>query len=271
MQSNSQLLPELPTLSLDESVSLSVSPEPRVIRGLAQRWPLVEKAKHSMDALIEYLLRFDNGQPFEAMIAPPQARGRLFYNEQMTGFNFRRMRGAFADGMTILKAFAEQEDNQKTFYFGSKNIPSHLPGLEKDNALPFLSEEIEPNIWIGNSLVIATHCDVSENIAVVAAGRRRFTLFPPDQEPNLYIGPQDPTPSGRPVSMVDLSQPDYERFPLFKNALQQAFIAELNPGDAIYIPTGWWHNVESLDAFNVLVNYWWKGVPPKVEAVIGSL
>jgi quercetin dioxygenase-like cupin family protein len=36
-----------------------------------------------------------------------------------------------------------------------------------------------------------------------------------------------------------------------------AMEAELSPGDAIFIPMGWFHHVEALERFNVLVNYWW--------------
>jgi hypothetical protein len=92
----------------------------------------------------------------------------------------------------------------------------------------------------------------------VVTGRRRFTLFPPDQLPNLYVGPFDFTLSGPPVSMVSLYEPDFERYPKFKTALEHAQTAELGPGDALYIPYFWWHHVESLERFNVLVNYWWN-------------
>ena len=102
-----------------------------------------------------------------------------------------------------------------------------------------------------------THYDPYSNIACVGAGRRRFTLFPPSQIHNLYVGPIDLTPAGQPVSMVKLHEPDFIRYPRFKEALAAAEFAELEPGDAIYIPELWWHHVESLEAFNVLVNYWW--------------
>jgi hypothetical protein len=58
--------------------------------------------------------------------------------------------------------------------------------------------------------------------------------------------------------MVTVNSPDLARFPRFAEAIRHARSAELEPGDAIYIPYGWWHQVESLTPFNVLVNYWWN-------------
>jgi hypothetical protein len=62
--------------------------------------------------------------------------------------------------------------------------------------------------------------------------------------------------------MVDLAAPDLERFPRFAEAQQAAQSADLEPGDAIYIPFLWWHGVKSLDSFNALVNYWWNEARP---------
>ena len=59
--------------------------------------------------------------------------------------------------------------------------------------------------------------------------------------------------------MASLLDPDFVRFPKLKIALEHACVAELEPGDAIYIPTLWWHHVESLSEVNVLVNYWEGG------------
>ena len=119
----------------------------------------------------------------------------------------------------------------------------------------------EPRIWIGNRSRIAPHYDESDNIACVVGGTRRFILFPPEQVTNFYVGPLDQTIAGQPISMVDLHDPDYARFPLFREAEKHALVAELGPGDAIYIPALWWHGVEASGPLNVLVNYWWKVGP----------
>ena len=124
--------------------------------------------------------------------------------------------------------------------------------------MPLLDELVEPRMWIGNAVKVNTHFDLAHNIACVVGGRRRFTLFPPEQLPNLYVGPIEFTISGPPISMVALSNPDFGRFPRFTAALAASQRAELEPGDALYIPYGWWHHVEALTPFNVLANYWWN-------------
>ena len=48
-------------------------------------------------------------------------------------------------------------------------------------------------------------------------------------------------------------------------------IAELEPGDALFIPSMWWHEVEALAPFNLLVNYWWRTTPDYMDAPINAL
>ncbi len=78
------------------------------------------------------------------------------------------------------------------------------------------------------------------------------------------------TPAGAPISLVDFDAPDLERFPDFPEAMAAAQVAELEPGDALYIPYMWWHHVRSLDAFNVLVNYWWNEAADTAPAPLDS-
>lgn len=237
------------------------SPVPVVLRDYVKHWPLVKAAQHSFTTLQDYLLAFDNRSVFQAMIAPPAEEGRLGYTDDMTDVNFERMPGRLPDALAVLAAL-QQKTAPPAFYIGSSAIAEYLPGLEKENTLPCLDPSVEPNIWMGSAVTVAAHNDSAENIACVAAGSRRFTLFPPEQEENLYIGPEDITPAGRPISLVDLYNPDFASFPRFRRALQQAQVAQLQAGDALYIPTHWWHHVQSQAPINILVNYWWKGAPP---------
>lgn len=234
---------------------------PAVLRGVARDWPLVEAALESDEAACDYLLGYDRGASAEAFIGPPTIRGRFFYSEDMRGFNFERRKGRFADLLRYvlgLKGKAEVP----AVYAGAVETAQALPGFAGANQLPALfGLGAEPRIWIGNAASISTHFDASDNIAVVAAGQRRFTLFPPAQTPNLYIGPLDHTVAGQPLSMVDMAAPDLARFPRFAEALEASLVAELEPGDAVFIPALWWHHVEALSPFNALVNFWWTDSP----------
>lgn len=237
------------------------SPVPLIVRGYVSHWPLVKAARQSFQALRDYLLGFDNGSPYQAMIAAPVVRGKLGYSADLSDVNFERMQGYLPDALDTLQVLSARP-SPPTFYIGSSAVEEHLPGLERDNTLPCVAPHVSPNIWIGGPVTVATHNDDAENMACVAAGSRCFTLFPPGEEENLYIGPDDITPAGRPISLVDLDNPDLERFPRFRHALRRAQVADLQAGDALYIPTHWWHHVQSRGAVNILVNYWWQGAPP---------
>ena len=71
--------------------------------------------------------------------------------------------------------------------------------------------------------------------------------------------------------IVDLRAPDLDCYPRFAEALAQAELAELEPGDVLLYPALWWHNVEALDAFNVMINYWWNAVPRFTDTPMNTL
>jgi hypothetical protein len=244
---------------------------PKVIRGLVADWPMVSAARDSADAAVAHLKQFDHGTlPVSATTAPPEAKGRIFYNADMSGFNFRREQIALKVVLdTLLKYRGTPEP--PTIYVASTTLDSFLPGFRQHNPLALGVDEPLASIWIGNRSRIAAHHDVPDNLACVAAGRRRVTLFPPDQIGNLYVGPLDFTPAGQAVSLVDFAEPDLDRFPRFARAMASAQVAELGPGDAVFIPSLWWHHMEGLDDFNVLVNYWWRPVPAWMDPPMNAL
>jgi hypothetical protein len=79
------------------------------------------------------------------------------------------------------------------------------------------------------------------------------------------------TPGGQVVSMVDFREPDFDRHPRFRDALAAGQVAELEPGDALFYPAMWWHHVEALDPFNVMINYWWNTSPAFIDTPMTTL
>ena len=233
---------------------------PVVLKDLLSDWPAVRAARESPRALADVIRGFDRGRMPNIIELPAAAQGRLFYREDMSGMNFTRYTAPISVTLDRLLSLSAEPDPVSLF-IESTVMQDFLPDFAAAHPMPLLDASIGPRIWIGNRLKVQTHFDLLYNIACVVGGRRRFTLFPPEQVANLYIGPLDFTPAGAPVSMVPLTNPDFARYPRFAEALQHAQQAELEPGDALYIPYGWWHHVESLTPFNVLVNYWWNAAP----------
>jgi hypothetical protein len=230
--------------------------EPRVLRGLVKDWPVVAVGRRSPAELVQYLARFDSGKPVDAIMTPPEVEGRIFYNDTVTGFNFLRNRLPIAKVAEQVLRYSKFE-RPPAVAAQSALIPECLPGFTAENPLALLDAGVQPRIWLGNAITTPTHLDEWNNIGCVVCGRRRFTLFPPGQIGNLYIGPLDFAPTGAPMSLVQLHAPDFTRFPKFRAALGAAVSADLGPGDALFIPPLWWHHVESLEPVNMLVNYWW--------------
>jgi hypothetical protein len=234
--------------------------KPVVLKGLVANWPLVRKGRESAAAVVDYLEVLNSGTQVEYLACDARFKGRFSYNQNMTGENFSRLRGKFADVLRLLLANADQPA-PPALSIQALSVPKHLPELQVHNALDLPPPGTHPSIWIGTAGTVAPHYDCKDNIACVAAGRRRFVLFPPEQLENLYVGPLHSTPQGVPISLVDIASPDLARFPKFAQAYAAAQTAELEPGDGIYIPYMWWHGVQSLAPFNVLVNYWWNSLP----------
>lgn len=233
--------------------------EPFVVRGLVADWPLVRAGLESPRAARAYLLERAREVPFAVSIGEPGHDGRMFYDAAM-GMNFRMARGRLADIFGGIDANEGRAD-PPTVYLASIDVPGHFSGVDTENFVDLGDRAPLASLWIGTPTTIAAHNDFPDNLACCVAGRRRFTLFPPDQFPNLYLGPVDNTPAGRAVSMVDFHAPDFAAHPRFADALEQAQVAELEPGDALFVPSMWWHHVEGLAPFNILLNYWWRDTP----------
>tara|TARA_B100000989_G_scaffold294452_1_gene273598 strand:- start:227 stop:1225 length:999 start_codon:yes stop_codon:yes gene_type:complete len=237
-----------------------LSNEPLLLKNFVHDWPLVKEAKKSDSAVISYLRNFDAKKPLTAMTGDPSIKGRIFYNEDLSGFNFDYRRVSLEEIFQKLTECSKLQE-PPMIYVGSTNIDNWLPGFREENDITLGKHQPIASLWIGNRSRVAPHYDFPTNIACSVAGKRRFTFFSPEHLDNLYVGPIDFSPAGQPISLVDLLDPDYEKFPKYRNAESDAIVADLDVGDAVLIPSMWWHHVEARNDLNVLVNYWWRTTP----------
>jgi len=104
---------------------------PAVLRGIARHWPAVHRA---IESTCRYLNAFDSGKPVDVLLAPPHVKGRIFYNDEMTGFNFTRERqsiSAVNDKLLRYSAF----QNWPSLAVQSALIADCLPGFAEQNRL----------------------------------------------------------------------------------------------------------------------------------------
>ena len=245
---------------------------PAVLRGLVADWPIVAAARDSVEALAACLRREATDVPAETWFGDPQINGRFDFDEARSGFNHER-KLATIDQLLDLLLRQRGSASPWSIYAGALPVAKHLPGFRAANPMPLLDADraMLVSLWLGNRTQTAAHWDLPQNLACVVAGRRRFTLFPTDQVANLYVGPIDVTLAGQPSSLVDVAAPDLDRFPRYADALAQAEVAELEPGDALYLPSLWWHAVEGRDEVGAMVNFWWRDSPAGAASPMNAL
>jgi hypothetical protein len=243
---------------------------PVLIRGLVSDWPALQAASASPRTLKDYLGTFDIGGRVDAFFGDPAIAGKYYYNPGLDGFNFERRTMKLLEALEAIVEAVERP-GAKSVYVGSVPASDYLPGFATGNPLPLLGSTT-PRIWLGTASNVSSHYDTLDNLACVIAGRRRFTLYAPELIGKLYVGPIDNTMAGQPVSLA-ASAPvgSAEEFPLFEEVRNQALTADLMPGDALYLPKLWWHQVESVAPFNGLVNYWWDAFSAGPDAPYAAL
>ncbi len=245
--------------------SLFAAGEPVLMPGLVKDWPLTRAGRRSAEEAMGLMREHYSGKPVVVYVGAPEIRGRFGYDESCTMFNFQsRSMGIPEVFDRIAAGFGSEE--HPFYYINSLMYDDGFPNLRESNDIrlnhPIFDQcQTVAKTWIGTESRASAHFDIPANIVCCAVGRRRFTLFPPEQIHNLYPGPLNLTPGGQVITMVDLREPDLEKYPLFERALAAAIVVKLEPGDALYYPSMWWHEVEALDPFNVMINYWWSSAP----------
>lgn len=250
--------------------SVFESQEPIILKGLIKNWPLTQLGLTDKKLAIKQLIEHNTQKNAAVYFGHPGQGHRLGYNSDCSALNFEIKNAPLNQVLAELLQHYD-DPNYPVRYIASNILQIHFPQIHEQNQLsfdypyfaqqPLQNNELLAGIWIGNKTLSPCHWDAQSNIACCVVGKRKFTLFAPDQVENLYPGPLDLTPGGQAITMVDFDQPDLQKYPKFAQAMEQGFTGEVEAGDAIYIPCMWWHQVESLDNFNVLINYWWNQHP----------
>ncbi|XP_067927867.1 hypoxia-inducible factor 1-alpha inhibitor-like [Watersipora subatra] len=112
--------------------------------------------------------------------------------------------------------------------------------------------------------ITPVHYDEQQNFFAQISGKKKCTLFPPENFESFYPYPVH-HPHDR-QSQVDMDNPDFEKYPKLKQIKGYETVVEA--GDVLYIPMYWWHEIESLDDCGVAtsINFWYKAGPTgKIE------
>jgi len=162
----------------------------------------------------------------------------------------------------VVRRTAVEQEGEECFYLravSEENPRSKPVRLEEDFptiASDFILPEIIPAIRIFSSVLrvsstgvrVWTHYDVMDNIYCQVVGHKEAVLWPPSEADKLYL-------VGDKSRVVNIDNPDLQEFPLFPLAKQ--YKANLEPGDILFIPALWFHNMLAKD-FGVAVNVFWR-------------
>ena len=134
------------------------------------------------------------------------------------------------------------------------NFHKQFPLLAADVSIPnvFQEQDYFSSVFrlASKGTQLWTHYDVMDNILLQIVGDKKIYLYPPSDALNLYL-------KGDKSTVMDVENPNLEEFPNF--ALVHSYECILKPGDVLFIPALWFHNVTSLD-FGVAINVFWKNL-----------
>lgn len=235
-------VPRIAGLSRRELFTRFVGPRaPVVLAGLVAEWPAVQLWSLEALASTHPDVTVTTARLAEGVVVMDRRRGLLQGPERLAAF-LAALRSGARDRYMMAPL-----DELPAALRRDIPTPSHLDGTTVQSA----------KLWIGSAgTVSGLHFDLADNLHAQVSGRKRFTLVAPAQSacvyPNSFF---DGVPNG---CRVDVERPDYARYPRLREV--ETFVAELGPGDVIYLPRGWWHHVRTLET-GISVNFWWaRGV-----------
>lgn len=136
-------------------------------------------------------------------------------------------------------------------YLAYKRAEELFPDTEHDCAgvLGEFDSDPDTRAWLGSAGTRSMlHSDLKDNIFCQISGAKHVVLVPWVDSPAVY-----PFPDNVVNSRLDLAEPDLVRYPRLRGAT--VYAGMLTPGDVLYIPRGWWHDIRSCTP-SVSLNHW---------------
>lgn len=235
----SPVIERIPRPSLERFRAQRRRAEPVIIEGLSDDWP-------AREAWTIPGLRSRFGDREISVIATRQG---MLCTDVDTGVVFRTMR--FGDYLDVL------ERGERPDAYLIEPGSNWIPELAADVRVPEYCRNApwrNTRFWLSAAGTSAPlHRDLAENLFFQIVGRKRFLLYPPAAAHWLYSNPfRSALPNYSRI--VDPDRTDYERFPRSRAVTPIEIV--LQPGDALYLPSRWWHQTRSLDV-SASFNFWW--------------
>nr|XP_018686738.1 PREDICTED: uncharacterized protein LOC103999400 isoform X1 [Musa acuminata subsp. malaccensis] len=250
-----------------------------VFHGAVKDWKAISRWNPS-DGGLDYLEESVGSSVLEAMLS---RSGRIFYGDIRS---HERVPIPFSTFITSCKKHLQNLDVGSSFEaqvcsedsdLANSDIPGELyvaqvpiMNTERNERCPLetLTEDIQMPAFLGIKTLASinfwmnmahsrssTHYDPHHNLLCVVSGCKRVVLSPPSACSILYPMPVYGEASNH--SAVNIEKPDFSVHPRAKNYEEHSQKIVLHPGDALFIPEGWFHQVDS-DDLTIAVNFWWK-------------
>jgi ribosomal protein L16 Arg81 hydroxylase len=216
---------------------------PVVLRGYAKQFPAFDKWKTD-----EYII---------SKIGDVQVRVETSTTNHYTG-DRSKMKFTLFSFEQFLQHYS-QPDRKVNYYLAQtdmKNFEALHPDFPKyPHVFGKRMKHDVTQLWYGaGGQVTPMHFDENENMLCQIHGSRTFTLIDPYFNDMVYIDNE----KTQVYTLVDAKKPDLEKYPLFKYTKQLK--VHVNAGDCVYLPSYWYHMVESAPGRNVAVNWWYMPV-----------
>ncbi len=210
------------------------SPEPVLLRGRASTWPAL--SRWSFD-----YLKTISGDRMVRLVQGNREQGQTRFTQMPMA--------------EYIELIAQRKHSDQKLYLKEFDLFHEFPFLLKDCVYEdFFPWYVRPGkfAWIGQQgAETGLHYDIFDNFLIQVVGVKKLLLFSPSAIPRFYQS--DKFDYGARDSLFNANHPDYERFPLLKEV--RPLVLEFCPGDVLYIPKGWWHQVISIDATISIANF----------------